>query len=80
MAIDATVRARVDPNLKSEAESIFRELGLTTSQAIVLFLKKVKTEKRIPFELKTPNEATLKAMREAQNMDGEIVDAKEFIG
>lgn len=78
MTLDSTVRARVDSNLKNEAETIFHELGLTTSQAITLFLKKVKMERGIPFELKVPNETTLKAMEEAKNMDGEISSLEEF--
>ena len=35
---DATVRARVDSDLKQEAEAIFKKLGLNSSQAIVMFL------------------------------------------
>ena len=66
MARDATVRARVDAKLKEETEKIFSEIGLTTSQAITLFLKSVKRERGIPFELKIPNETTLKAMQEAK--------------
>ena len=78
MTLDSTVRARVDSELKNEVETIFQELGLSTSQAINLFLKKVKMERGIPFELKVPNEVTLKAMEEAKNMDGEITTIEEF--
>jgi DNA-damage-inducible protein J len=78
MTLDSTVRARVDSNLKNEVEKIFNELGLSTSQAITLFLKKVKMERGIPFELKIPNETTLKAMEEAKNMDGKISSLEEF--
>jgi DNA-damage-inducible protein J len=67
MPLDATVRARVDSKLKEEVEEILSEIGLTTSQAITMFLKGVKREKGIPFELKIPNETTLKAMQEAKD-------------
>jgi DNA-damage-inducible protein J len=77
--LDATVRARIDSGLKNEVEAIFHELGLTTSQAITLFLKKVKIERGIPFELKIPNETTIKAMNEAKNLEGEICSLEEFI-
>jgi DNA-damage-inducible protein J len=79
MMLDTTVRARIDSNLKNEVEAIFHELGLTTSQAITLFLKKVKIEKGIPFELKIPNETTIKAMNEAKNLEGEICSLEEFL-
>lgn len=78
MNLDSTIRARVDGALKNEVESIFHELGLTTSQAITLFLKKVKMERGIPFDLKIPNETTLNAMQEAKNMKGEITTLEEF--
>lgn len=78
MTLDSTVRARIDSKLKNDVEIIFNELGLNTSQAITLFLKKVKMERGIPFELKIPNEITLKAMDEAKNMEGEISSLEEF--
>jgi DNA-damage-inducible protein J len=78
MSLDSTVRARVDSELKNEVESIFHELGLSTSQAITLFLKKVKMEKGIPFELKISNIKTIQAMNEAKNLDGEISIIEEF--
>jgi len=66
MAFNATVRARVDEELKREVEDIFSHIGLTTSQAITLFLKRVKQERGIPFELKVPNQETKKAIEEAR--------------
>ena len=49
MALNATVRARVDEQLKYEVEEILRAIGLSTSQAITLFLKRIRYEKGIPF-------------------------------
>jgi len=79
MALDATVRARVDGQLKEEVEAILSQIGLSTSQAITLFLKRIKYEKGIPFELKVPNATTLQAMAEAKNNDGETVSLDEFL-
>ena len=64
MPLDTTVRARVDSKLKKEVEEILAEIGLTTSQAITMFLKAVVRERGIPFDLKIPNVTTLKAMQE----------------
>ncbi|MDD5052280.1 MAG: type II toxin-antitoxin system RelB/DinJ family antitoxin [Sulfuricurvum sp.] len=66
MSLNATIRARCDADLKDTAEAIFKELGITTSQAINMFLAKVKIEKGMPFELKIPNETTQLAMNEAK--------------
>ena len=38
MSNTATLAVRVDRQLKQEAEEVFRTLGLSTSQAIKLFL------------------------------------------
>jgi DNA-damage-inducible protein J len=79
MPLDATVRARVDSKLKKEAEEILAEIGLTTSQAITMLLKSVTRERGIPFELKIPNETTLKAMQEAKDGIGETISFEDFI-
>ncbi|CAA6813091.1 MAG: DNA-damage-inducible protein J [uncultured Sulfurovum sp.] len=79
MTLDTTVRARVDSNLKKEVEEILQEVGLSTSQAITLFLKRIKYEKGIPFELKVPNAITIQAMEEAEQNDGETISFEEFL-
>ena len=58
MAKTATVRARVEPRLKDEAERVFRELGLSTTQAITLFYRQVELRKGLPFDVAIPNEIT----------------------
>jgi len=79
MTLNATVRARVDEQLKHEVEEILKQIGLTTSQAITLFLNRIRYERGIPFELKVPNATTIKAMEEADCNDGEMVSFDEFI-
>ncbi len=54
----ATVRARIEPNLKNKAEKVFRELGLSTTQAINLFYKQVELRNGLPFEVVIPNDIT----------------------
>ena len=66
MALDATVRARIDVDLKEDVEKILSEIGISTSQAITIFMKGIKRERGIPFELKIPNEETLQAMKDAE--------------
>ena len=45
----ATVTARVDENVKKEAETLFKKMGLNMSTAMNLFLKKCILEQGIPF-------------------------------
>jgi len=80
MALDATVRARIDVELKEDVEKILSEIGLSTSQAITMFMKAIKRENGIPFELKIPNEETLQAMRDAEmGINMETITLEEMI-
>jgi len=58
MTKSAMIRARVDPELKEDAESVFAALGLSATQAITLFYLQVKWYRGLPFELRVPNEVT----------------------
>ncbi len=70
MSLDSTVRARVDTNIKQQAETILHEIGLNTSQAINIFLKKIVAENGIPFELKIPTARLKTAIEEANTNQG----------
>jgi len=54
------VRAMVDEHLKEDTEVIFHNLGLSTPEAINLFLTQVKLKRGMPFPLRVPNNVTLK--------------------
>jgi DNA-damage-inducible protein J len=60
-----TIRARVDPELKHEAESVFRALGLSPTEAIRLFYRQVILRRGLPFSVEIPNAGTQEAMRQA---------------
>lgn len=65
MTKTAMIRARTTPAVKADTERIFQRLGISTSEAINLFLAQVKMRKGLPFDVRIPNKATLKAMRDA---------------
>jgi len=60
-----TVRARVEPALKREAESVLKVLGLSPAEAIRLFYKQVTLRHGLPFAVEIPNDETRDAMRQA---------------
>ena len=71
MAKSAIIRARIEPELKAEAETIFNELGLSITEAITLFYRQVKLVKGLPFEVRIPNQTTLQTFQdtdEGQNL------------
>ena len=45
------VNFRIEEDVKAKAEEALKEMGLTMSTAITMFLVKVGREKRIPFEI-----------------------------
>lgn len=53
-----TVRARIEPKLKIEVESVLTELGLSISEAIELYMKQIKLTHGIPFNIRIPNKIT----------------------
>ena len=74
----ATVTARVDENVKKEAETLFKKMGLNMSTAMNLFLKKCILEQGIPFELKVTNRETLKAMQETDDILSGKIERKGY--
>ncbi len=66
MAKTAMIRARVEPQLKREAEDLFLELGMSATEAITLFYRQVTMHRGLPFDVRIPNEETLEAVRDAR--------------
>lgn len=76
-----TIRARVDAQLKAQAESVLEELGLNASEAIRLFYRQIALRKALPFEVALPDEATsrvLKAADEGRDLLGPFADTDEM--
>lgn len=57
MTKSAMIRARVDPQLKDEVETILQELGLSTTQALTLFYQQIRLKQGIPFDVRLPEKA-----------------------
>jgi DNA-damage-inducible protein J len=72
MAKSEMIRARVEPDLKHDAEAVFSTLGMSPTEAITLFYKQVALQHGLPFEVRVPNAETLEAMRQAREKDGLI--------
>jgi DNA-damage-inducible protein J len=82
MAKTAMIRARTNPELKSEVEDIFKKLGLNTTEAINLFFSQVCLYKGLPFEVKIPNKTTLRTFKKT-DQGKELFEYKnldEFVG
>ena len=67
MAKTEMIRARVEPELKREAEELFSSLGLSTTEAITLFYKQVTLHQGLPFAVRIPNAETVAALEQARD-------------
>lgn len=54
-AKSANLYARIEPNIKEQAESILSELGIPASNAINMFYKQIILQRGLPFEVKLPS-------------------------
>ena len=61
------IHARIEPQLKAAAEQVFSSIGISTTEAIRLFLKQVELHQGLPFPVAIPNAETTAAMAEANN-------------
>ena len=50
----SNVFARVEPELKEQAEDVLNQIGLPMSNAITLFLRQVVLKRGVPFPLTLP--------------------------
>ncbi len=62
------IHVRVDERDKDAASAALAEMGLTLSEAVRVYLKRIAVEGAIPFALKIPNAATRAAIEEARAM------------
>jgi len=67
MKKSSSIRARMEPDLKSKAEYIFRKLGLTTTQALTLFYRQVELRNGLPFDVAIPNETTRRTLTDTDS-------------
>ena len=55
----ANVTARIQPEIKEQAEAILSQLGISPSSAIQMLYSQIVLKKGMPFELKLPSSKPL---------------------
>ena len=80
--IDNTVNMtiRIDKDFKKQMDKLFKDLGINTSSAIMMFLKQCYREKGLPFvaSLEIPNKRLLGALKESEDIVNGKIEAKEY--
>jgi DNA-damage-inducible protein J len=62
------LHVRVDDETKAQATEALAAMGMSVSDAVRLFLRRVVVDQTFPLELKVPNAETLAAMEESRAM------------
>lgn len=73
------VNFRVDEDVKNNAEKALKEMGLTLSAAVTMFLVKVGREKRIPFEITADPFYSAENIAELQRRAEDIRNGKSVL-
>ena len=73
MGRTSNIFARVEPEIKEQAEQVLDELGIPMSNAVGMFLRQVVMQRGLPFDVKLPQGKPLayEALTKAQ-FDAEI--------
>ena len=81
MAKSANLNIRIDPETKQNAEVLFKNFGITISDAVNIFLHQSLMVGGLPFEMRQPryNAETEAAIREANDIITGKVQAKRYL-
>jgi DNA-damage-inducible protein J len=71
---NTTVQARINTELKQDAEAVFSAIGLSVAEAIRLFLQQSVNSGGLPFQptAKIPSPETAAAMNELEDDGGQV--------
>ena len=72
MAKSANLYARIEPELKEQAETILAALGIPSSSAITMFYKQIVLNNGLPFEVKLPSPPLDVSRMTAAQLDTEL--------
>lgn len=72
-AKSANLYARIEPEVKEQAESILSALGIPASNAINMFYKQIILNRGLPFEVKIPSSRLVSVAEMTQTeLDAEL--------
>ncbi len=77
---NVNLNIRVNAETKKDFEAFCRDMGMSMTTAINLFMRKTVREYRIPFDISgdIPNQTTLEAIREMEAMEKDPTRGKSY--
>ena len=70
----AVIHARIEPQIKRQAEGVLHNLGLSPTEAIRIFYRLITLRRGLPFAVAVPNKCTTATLNKSRR--GE--DVQEF--
>ena len=72
---------RIDKDFKKEMDTLFKNLGINTTSAIMMFLKQCDRDKGLPFiaSMNNTNEKFLEALKPTTNSNEDFEDVFEDV-
>jgi DNA-damage-inducible protein J len=68
MGESSMLHVRVDDDVKAQATEALAAMGMSVSDAVRIFLKRVVNDQAFPIELEVPNAETRAAMEESRRL------------
>ena len=74
------IHIRVQPEIKEEAEEILSNLGMTTTEAVNIYLKQIILNCGLPFKVRIPkfSDEMLEAIAEAEEIEKHPENYKSY--
>lgn len=72
MAKSANLYARIEPEVKEQAEMILNALGISASNAITMFYKQIILNNGLPFEVNLPDHPLDMSRKTVAQLDAEL--------
>ena len=74
MGESSMLHVRVDDDVKAQATEALAAMGMSVSDAVRIFLKRVVNDQAFPIELEVPNAETRAAMEESRRLMKSYLD------
>jgi DNA-damage-inducible protein J len=62
----AVVHARIEPQVKRQAEGVLNSLGISPTEAIRIFYRQITLRHGLPFAVAVPNECTAETLKKSR--------------
>ena len=66
MSKNTTISIRIDSETKVQSQKVLKQLHMTMSEAVAVFLKQVALQRGIPFEIRIPTELTARSLEKSE--------------